>query len=306
MKIKMNQMIIDNKPLTANLLDIRDNTVILREVKMTTSLVSPKIDFSLFDSACNDVEELFLGRYPGYRRCNTKYHDFEHTLTVLLAMTRLMHGASSQGHHFSDKEINLGLISALMHDTGYIQSVDDIAGTGAKYTLTHISRSVAFVQKYYTGNVDFTEDIKNYHDILCCTGNHTMVPDEAFESENIALLGKMLGTADLLGQMADRLYLEKLILLYIEFEEGGVSEFNSETDLFRKTVNFYKRTKSRFENEFGNVNRFMIHHFKDRWNIDSNVYEESIEKNINYLKFVLKDSQKSIYHSLRRNTIRLQ
>ena len=120
------------------------------------------------------------------------------------------------------------------------------------------------------------------------------------------MLGKMLGTADLLGQMSDRLYLEKLMLLYTEFEEGGVPGFDSEADLYRKTVNFYNHTQARFKNEFGNVNRFMIPHFKDRWNIETNIYEESIENNINYLKFVLKSSQKNIYHSLRRNTISLQ
>jgi len=148
--------------------------------------------------------------------------------------------------------------------------------------------------------------MKNYRDILSCTGIQTMVADMAFQSENIALLGKMLGTADLLGQMADRFYLEKLVLLYNEFKEGGMPGFDSEIDLFRKTVSFYKWTKTRFESEFGNVSRFMIPHFKDRWNIGSNVYEESINNNINYLKFVLKSSQKDIYHALRRNAVSYQ
>lgn len=290
----------------SKLLDIRDNAAIQREVKFTTSLFSPQFDFSLFDSAYKDVEGLFLGNYAGFRGCNTRYHDLRHTMMVLLAMVRLMHGASLHGVKYSDKEINLGFISALMHDTGYIQSVDDYTGTGAKYTLTHISRSIVFVQNYYKGNHYFAGDMQNFSDILKCTGIHTMIEDVAFESETIALLGKMMGTADLLGQMADRLYLEKLIMLYNEFEEGCVPGFDSEVDLFRKTVSFYKRTKARFKGEFGNVDRFMTDHFKDRWNIDSNVYEESIEKNINYLKFVLKSSQKNIYHSLRRNAISFQ
>jgi len=225
---------------------------------------------------------------------------------VLLAMTRLMHGASLQGVRFSEKEINLGLISALMHDTGYIQSIDDLGGTGAKYTLIHMNRSIQFIESYFTGNRYFDGDIKNFCSIVSCTEINTLINDVAFQSENIALLGKMLGTADLLGQMADRLYLEKLLLLYNEFTEGCVPGFDSEVDLFRKTVSFYKQTRSRFENEFGNVNRFMIHHFRERWNVDGNVYDESIEKNINYLKFVLKDSQKNICHSLRRHTISLQ
>jgi len=287
-------------------IDIRDTTAVFSEVKLTARLLQHDVDFGHFDSAFQDVERLFDGKYEGYRQCNTRFHDFDHTLMVLLAMVRLMHGASLQGIRFSEKDINLGLISALMHDTGYIQAVDDLEGTGAKYTMIHISRSIKFIQNYYLGSAYFAGDMKNFHDILSCTGVHTMVADMEYESENIATLAKMIGTADLLGQMADRLYLEKLILLYNEFQEGCVPGFDSEADLFRKTVSFYRQTKARFENEFGNMNRFMIHHFKNRWNIDGNVYEESIENNINYLKFVLKSSQKNIYHSLRRNTISLQ
>ncbi len=292
--------------LKTKLLDISDTAGILAEVKRAASLILPNFDFRRFDDAFNDVDRLFQGKYEGYRACNTKYHDFNHTLMVLLAMARLMHGATVAGVRFTEKEVNLGFIGALMHDTGYIQSADDYTGTGAKYTLIHIRRSVRFIQDYYALEPYFAKDMKNFHDILSCTGIQTMVNEILFESENVALLGKMLGTADLLGQMADRLYLEKLMLLYSEFEEGGVPGFDSEADLLRKTVSFYKRTKTRFQDEFGNVNRYMVHHFKERWNIESNVYEESIENNINYLKFVLKHSRKNIHQTLRRNSISLQ
>jgi len=295
-----------NAMLKTKLLDISDTAGILAEVKRAASLILPNFDFRRFDDAFNDVDRLFQGKYEGYRACNTKYHDFNHTLMVLLAMARLMHGATVAGVRFTEKEVNLGFIGALMHDTGYIQSADDYTGTGAKYTLIHIRRSVRFIQDYYAQDPYFAKDMKNFHDILSCTGIQTMVNEILFESENVALLGKMLGTADLLGQMADRLYLEKLMLLYSEFEEGGVPGFDSEADLLRKTVSFYKRTKTRFEHEFGNVNRYMVDHFKQRWNIESNVYEESIENNINYLKFVLKHSRKNIHQTLRRNSISLQ
>ena len=290
----------------SRLVDSTNSEATLGEVIHLAVSIKPDFRKDEFVKAFMDIQKLYAGTYPGYRACNTEYHDFRHTLMVLLAMTRLMHGASLQGVRFSEKEINLGLISALMHDTGYIQSIDDLGGTGAKYTLVHMNRSIQFIESYFTGNRYFDGDIKNFYSIVSCTEINTMINDVAFQSENIALLGKMLGTADLLGQMADRLYLEKLILLYNEFTEGCVPGFDSEVDLFRKTVSFYKQTRSRFENEFGNVNRFMVHHFRERWNVDGNVYEESIENNINYLKFILKSSQKNICHSLRRNAVSLQ
>jgi hypothetical protein len=290
----------------SGLVDSSNPEVTLNEVVHLAVTMKPGFKKDLFVKSFRDIQKLFAGAYPGYQACNTYYHDFRHTMMVLLAMARLMHGATLQGVRFSEKEINLGLISALMHDTGYIQSIDDLRGTGAKYTLIHTQRSVQFIENYFAGNPYFTGDVKNFRDIVGCTEFNTMIDDREFTSENIALLGKMMGTADLLGQMADRLYLEKLLLLYDEFTEGGVPGFDSEIDLFRKTVSFYKKTKSRFENEYGNVSRFMIDHFRERWNIDENVYEDYIEKNINYLKFVLKSSQKNITDILRRNAISFQ
>ena len=295
----------DNSLLT-KLLDIRDNSEILKEVKFNISLINPQFDFYYLDHAFADVKKLFKGHYPGYKRCNTNYHDLRHTMLVLLAMARLIHGACLQKIKFTDKEINMGLISALMHDTGYIQASDDNLGTGAKYTLIHIKRSIIFVQDYYTNEKYFHEDLECFRDILICTGLNQDIKKVTFSSVNIEIMGKMLGTADLLGQMADRLYLEKLIPLFHEFEEGKVPGFESELDLLRKTTNFYKSAQARFENDLGNVNSYMIKHFQDRWNIDRNIYNESIEKNINYLKYILKSNYKNLHDCLRRNTITLQ
>ena len=292
--------------LQTKLLDIKDNNAILKEVQFTTSLINPQFDFQYLDQAFRDVEKLFRGHYPGFQKCNTNYHDFRHTMLVLLAMVRLIHGTYLQGIKFTDKEINLGLISALMHDTGYIQADDDNAGTGAQYTLVHIKRSIMFVQDYYAQEEYFREDLENFADILNCTGLSIDIKKITFSSANIEIIGKILGTADLLGQMADRLYLEKLIPLFHEFEEGKVSGFDSELDLLKKTTNFYYITRTRLEKDLGNVIRYMADHFKERWNIDRNIYNDAIEKNINYLKFILKTNEKNVSACLRRNAITLQ
>ena len=93
--------------------------------------------------------KLFRGNYPGYQKCNTWYHDLKHTTDCLLAMARLLHGASLNGLPLPDRDVVLGLTAALFHDTGYIQAEDDLEGTGAKYTLVHVERSVAFMEKYF-------------------------------------------------------------------------------------------------------------------------------------------------------------
>jgi hypothetical protein len=99
---------------------------------------------------------------------------------------------------------------------------------------------------------------------------------------------------------------DKLIPLFHEFEEGKVPGFESELDLLRKTTNFYKSDQVRFENDLSNIKRYMVSHFQDRWNIERNIYGESIEKNINYLKYILKSKYKNLHDCLRRNAITLQ
>lgn len=67
------------------------------------------------------LKDLFSGKYPGYRGCTTRYHDLNHTLHCFLLMARLIHGAFINGVVFKEEDVVLGLISALMHDTGYLR-----------------------------------------------------------------------------------------------------------------------------------------------------------------------------------------
>jgi len=284
----------------SQLVDLSDHQQVLEEVQIIIRLIFPSFDFQFVAKVFWDVDALFSGEYPGYRACNTEYHDIRHTHQVLLGILRLMHGAFISGIRFNEKEINIGLIGAMMHDTGYIQKSSDETGTGAKYTMIHIQRSISFTQKYFAGNAYFEDSLPDFTNILNCTGLTTMAAVIKFSSSNIALLGKMLGTADLLGQMSDRLYLEKLLFLYIEFHESGIKGFTSEFDLLEKTIGFYEMTKKRFVDELGGVNNYAIHHFRERWHIDRDLYKDAINSNIEYLKKLLADHPDDYLSFLRR------
>ena len=92
----------------------------------------------------------------------------------------------------------------------------------------------------------------------------------------------------LLAQMADRLYLEKLFLLFKEFQEAALPGFDSELELLQKTEGFYEFVaKKRLEEDFGGIAKSMKSHFRARWDIDRDLYEESISNNIVYLKAVI-------------------
>jgi len=271
----------------SGLVNMNDHREVLNEVKTILRSINPRFDFSRLDRAHSIVTELFAGRYPGYRGCNTLYHDLSHTIEIMLAMTRLIHGAIVEGTDLTEKHVNLGVISALMHDTGYIQTLDDTEGTGAKYTLTHIQRSVDFTGVIYKRDRYFGGELDNFRDILFCTGLGVRIALINFSTPQVKMLGHMLGTADLLGQMARRNYPDKLVHLYHEFVEGKVPGFESEFDLLNKSQQFHEVTKERFENELGRAYLYSAAHFRARWGIDRDLYREEIEKNLAHIKWVL-------------------
>ena len=287
----------------SSLVKMDDPQSVLDEATTIYSTMFPGYSCETVVSVFVDIVRLFHGEYPGYRECNTEYHDLKHTTDSFLAMARLIHGATIFGECFTREEVDLGLVCALMHDTGYIQTIDDHVGTGAKYTGTDTQRSIVFMGRYIDDNGLSPEVFKNYADVLICASLDTKVCELNFESRQVELLCKMLGTADLMGQMADRTYLEKLLLLYYEFREGEVNEFKDELDLLKKTTDFYAMTRDRFANDFGGVSDYARHHFRVRWNIDKNLYMDAIESNIKYLAYILEHHSKDYRSHLRRDRI---
>ena len=119
---------------------------VLKEVLVILDMISPGCNTTPVRFAFNQTISLFNGSFPGYRACNTEYHDLHHTINTFIAMARLIHGAVLQGKTFTDRQISLGLTTALLHDTGYIQEECDRQGTGAKYTASHVKRSMDFLE----------------------------------------------------------------------------------------------------------------------------------------------------------------
>ncbi|MGD2271834.1 MAG: hypothetical protein PVI06_15640 [Desulfobacterales bacterium] len=284
----------------SKLVDMDDPQKVYDEVKNIASLMFADFDFELTNHVFNDIVKLFRGKYFGYQECLTGYHDLKHTTDAMLATVRLIHGAALQGEPITSEGVALGIISSLLHDTGYILTIDDDARGGGKYTRVHIERSIEFMENYFEKNKFAKAVCDNCRDILPCTGFKTEIENIQFKSSEKELVGKIMGTADLLGQMADRTYLEKLPFLYHEFREAGIDIYSGVMDLFEKTVDFYALTMQRFAEELGGVNQFAVHHFKKRWGINRDLYADAIEKNITYLKYILKNREKNLPSLLRR------
>jgi hypothetical protein len=283
-----------------DLIDMNDPKQVFEEVQSILSMLFQEPSYHMIERAFADTIRLFNGEYPGYRRCTTPYHDLKHATDTMLAMARLIDGAVLEGYLLTEPQASFGIMCALMHDTGYIQKAEDTEGTGAKHIGSDTIRSIEFMKGYLTDHVLMRGQFASCEDILICASLETRTAELSFPSSTVELLCKLLGTADLMGQMADRRYLEKLLHLYQEFREAEVAGYKDELELFRKTNNFYERVKKRFREEFDGVCDYVQHHFRERWGIDRNLYLEGIESNLAYLTYILENDEENYLTYLRR------
>lgn len=251
----------------------------------------PSVPGRAIEQAIDDATRLFRGEFPGYAACDTAYHDLQHTLDVSLAMARIMAGyVRQEKDDLIDADLFcFGVMAALFHDAGYIRRIGDQRHlNGAEYTKIHVSRGGLFLRHYLR-----TIGLSKFSDAAAPTLHFTgyeraahriRVPDPVFR-----LIGNMLGSADIIAQMADRCYLEKCYeRLYPEFVLGGVDRtvegdgserliFASAEDLVLRTPQFYRSAMKRLHEQLDAVMRFAAERAQQ-----PNLYVEETEKNIRY------------------------
>ena len=293
----------NNNVLYAELLEMSSPEKVFAEVLYIVQLVDCGLDTSRVEAAFRHICDLYSGRYHGYRGCNTHYHDLRHVTDVLLALARLVHGAHEAGVRIGRQELKLALISVLMHDTGYIQKEHDLEGTGGKYTQTHVTRSIEFMEEYFKRYGFSSADSAFCRDLISGTSLNADFEETSLSSPEAVLLGKLVATADFLGQIADRVYLEKLLFLYREFQEAQVLGYDSELELLRKTIGFYDFMQARLVNSLSNVQQYMQGHFRVRWKIDRDLYQEAVHNNIVYLDNLLKKHRETYRDNLKREGV---
>ena len=265
--------------------------------------ISHAYDFSVARSTFDDIVRLFRGEYSGYGPVKTLYHDLRHTLDVLLCAVRLMHGMHVSGTRFTDEEITIIMVASLMHDIGYAQPLGEESGTGAQHTKSHVLRGIEFARHYIKAQNFSPRLASPMKFILLCTDPAVAISEINFPDERTRLLGQIVGTADLTGQMSDRTYLEKLLFLYLEFKEAQFGGYQNIYDLLCKTHDFYEFTRKRLDTGLGGIYNHLAFHFKDWYGIENNYYLESIEKNIAYLSSVISLNKTTQLSKLKRGGI---
>jgi hypothetical protein len=207
--------------------DTRDAGAVQEEIHSLYKSMFPNGDETFLPKAFGWVIDSFRGRYANYLPIDARYHDLEHTLQGALCFARLLEGyfRAHADPPLSEKMVQLGLLAILLHDTGYLKTRDDVEGTGAKYTLVHVNRSCEFAARLLNEKGFSEKEIRAVQNMIRCTGVNVDLAKIPFGSQEERILGYALGTSDLLGQMAADDYIDKLGILFSEFEESA--KFNS-------------------------------------------------------------------------------
>ena len=76
----------------SNTVQVSDPVSVRNAVYELFSSTFPGASYDKIWLAFYDFERLFSGRFPGYKGCDTTYHDVQHTLDMTLALARLVAG----------------------------------------------------------------------------------------------------------------------------------------------------------------------------------------------------------------------
>jgi hypothetical protein len=289
MRDRLNQNDVTNRINVEDSLRVRDAVLALFAARY------PGSDFTPLACAFDDFKALFEGNYPGYLACDTLYHDIRHTLDMSLAMARLIEGhdrSCADAERLGARRAMLGVLIALLHDCGYLKrSSESQVENGAVFTKVHVSRSADFISSYLPV-LGFAAEAPTAARLVHFTGYEMEIDDIRVNDPKDRLLGCMVGTADLIGQMSDRMYLEKCReFLYKEFVFGSIARdtlpdgreivrYASPEDLVIKTPGFYEYVaRARIDSKLGGVDRFVRAHFDG-----ANPYQSEIDCNMDFLR----------------------
>ena len=187
------------------------------------------------------------------------YHDVHHTIMVTLVGQDILRGRIIT-QRVTPEDWEHFLLALLMHDIGYVRGVcpgderntcvtDNLGNsirlprgaTDAFLAPYHIERSKLFVRARFA---DY-HDMDDYHDIDVERVTSSIeltrfpVPDDG-DHNAVDTESGLVRAADLIGQLADPMYMRKITGLFHEFQETGVAErlgYHSPADI----VDYYPK-----------------------------------------------------------------
>ena len=241
----------------------------------------------LFD----DVADLYAGHWPSHEACSAPYHSLTHALDVSLALARMIAGwnISEPEHPLGEEHFHLAMAAALFHDAGYIKDKGDQEGHGGKFTLTHVPRGMEIARAHLAGQHWPAAGVEAVCRMISVTDYAVAAaPETLFDDARLVTLARMVATADLVAQMADSSYLQRIDDLFAEFSEAyefekaetlrsrGTRVYQTVQEIRENTISFYEQFVVPTLNRLGRVDRYLTSYF----GTGRNPYQENITANL--------------------------
>ncbi len=241
----------------------------------------------------DDVSSLYLGGWETYEACQTGYHNLGHAIDVTLLTARMIAGwnrLDDETHPRLNEELFLtAMAAAMFHDAGYIKEKGDTQGRGGKYSFNHEDRSMAMAGRYLSEHGWPERSLKLVPNIISTTKFHRPLELQGlFANKDEEVIGRMMATADLVAQMADVNYMQRINDLYAELQEAynfegeenlekrGFKIFSSAGEMVAGTVDFYENFVLPRLQTLGRMDQYLVSFFGG----GRNPYLENIMANL--------------------------
>ncbi|MEM7080288.1 MAG: metal-dependent phosphohydrolase [Pseudomonadota bacterium] len=170
--------------------------------------------------------------------CDCPYHDLSHTILVTDVGQTILQGRQMARGDLSPDEWLQAVVAMLFHDIGYLkkllpQDSDNASLTNARgnyitpppgatdafMTPYHVTRGTLYVQERFAN-----DPLIDTATVMACIEMTRFPVPDAPAYQVTGTLPALVRAADLIGQMADPQYLQKLTRLFAEFVETGEAE----------------------------------------------------------------------------------
>ncbi|MDW7773758.1 MAG: GAF domain-containing protein [Desulfobulbaceae bacterium] len=247
----------------------------------------------LLSTLLSDIDNLYHGEWDGYEACQTGYHNLSHATDVALITAQMIAGwnhIDDEGHPKISEELFLiAMAAAMFHDAGYIKKKGDPRGTGGKFSFIHEDRGIVMAAAYLK-NHQWPEHASILAaNIISTTKFYRPLEIEGlFTTRDEEAVGCMVATADLIAQMADVNYMQRINELYAELQEAykfegkanlrrrGYKIFSSPGEMIAGTVDFYENLVLPRLQKLGRMDQYLLSFF----GTGRNPYMESIMANL--------------------------
>lgn len=239
----------------------------------------------------SDVADLYAGRWSSHEACAVTYHNFSHAQDVCLAAARMLAGWNKvePAQALNGQCFQMIMAASLFHDAGYIKDKGDHAGLGGKFTLIHVGRGMEIARKYLIRKQWPGDEVEAVARMIALTDYANMPDiDLLFNDLQLKAMAQMVATADLVAQMSDTDYIQRIDDLFAEFQE--VYEFENRETLAKRgtivyktvqeirdgTIAFYEQFVVPTLSKLGRMDRYLTNFFGD----GRNPYQENIAANL--------------------------